>query len=158
MAGPAFSGESRGKSTRGLCPLDPHSGEEVPPPRPPSLVSGNLRGSRSSGDNWPAALSAIGSKRAAHRLGGWGQIHYPSGVPQIHNLWAGVLSYGPVTIRGCNNRKNRKRKITHRFRKNSRKISFLFLFVVSIIRKAKRTRSEYLDEQPTIETFYRFGR
>ena len=70
----------------GLCPLDPHSGEEVPPPRPPSLVSGDLWEGRSFGGTRPVALSAIGSKRAAHRLGGWGQIHYPSGEPQIHNL------------------------------------------------------------------------
>ena len=86
VAGPAFSGESRGKSTRGRCPLDPRSGEEVLPPIPPSLVARNLWESGSSWDDWPAALAAEGSKRAAHRLGGWGQIHYPSGEPQIHNL------------------------------------------------------------------------
>ena len=59
-------------------------------------------------------------------------------------LWAGVLSYGPVTVRGCKNRKNRKR--THRSRKNSRKIPSLFFFAVSIKKEGERTRTESQDE------------
>ena len=39
------------------------------------------------------------------------------GSHKFTTLWAGVLSYRPVTVRGCKNRKNRKRKIPHRSRK-----------------------------------------
>ena len=53
---------------------------------------------------------------------------------------------------------HRKRKITHISRKNSRKISSLFFFILPLKKEGERTRTEWQDEQPTIETFYRFER
>ena len=46
----------------------------------------------------------------------------------------------------------------YRARKICRKISSHFFFLVPIKKKGKRTRTEWQDEQPTIETFYLFNR
>ncbi len=68
-----------GKSAMGRCPLDPRSGEEVPPLRTPSLGCGNGKGCVLSAELACGPLGARLLRRAAHRLGGWHRWKGPFG-------------------------------------------------------------------------------
>ena len=70
-----------GKSTRGRSPLDPRSGEEVPPLRTPSLVFSGLGGGSSFPLTGLRPAQRKAPRRAAHHLGGWGTL--------LFSLWGG---------------------------------------------------------------------
>ena len=65
----------------GRSPLDPRSGEEVPPLRTPSLVVSRLEGGSSFPLTGLRPTQRKAPRRAAHHLGGWGTLSF--------SLWGG---------------------------------------------------------------------